>query len=86
MGKPKSACNAGDEVQFSGQEIFGGGHGNPLLSSSWENPRTGEPCIIVHRVAKRQTRLKQQHTCAHTHELETLHQNPGLAIGHPNLK
>ena len=87
MGK-ESACNAGDEGSVLGSgDFFGGGHGNPLLSSSWENPMDrGTWWTTVHRVAKSQTRLKRLNTHAHTHELETLHQNPGLAIGHPNLK
>ena len=37
-----------------------GGHGNPLQYSCLENPMdTGAWCATVHRVRKRQTRLKQ---------------------------
>ena len=63
-------CNAGDpgdSGSIPGAERFpGGGHGNPLQYSCWENPMDrGVWQATVHRVAKSRTRLKglSTHTC-----------------------
>ena len=46
----------------------GGGHGNPLQYSCLENPMgRGAWWAIVHRIAKRQTRLKRLNTHTHTY-------------------
>ena len=56
-----SACNAGDPGSIPGSgRSPGGGHGNPLQYSCLENPMDrGAWWVIVHRVTKRQTRLKR---------------------------
>jgi len=69
VGK-ESACKAGDAEDvgsISGLgRSHGGGHGNPLLYSCLENPMDrGARQATVHRVANRQTQLKQlsMHAC-----------------------
>ena len=66
-------ANAGDiradSIPGSGKSP-GGGHGNPLQYSCLENSKDrGAWRVIVHRVAKSQTRLKRlsAHTHTHTH-------------------
>ena len=59
----ESACNAGDAGGMSSIPGLwrspGGGHGNPLQYSCWENPRDrGAWWATVHGVAKNQTWLK----------------------------
>ena len=60
----ESACNAGDtgdmsSIPGSGRSL-GGGHGNPLQHSCLENHMDrGSWWAIVHRAAKRRTRLKR---------------------------
>ena len=55
----KSACNVGDLGLIPGLgRSPGGGHGNPLQSSSLENPMDrGAWWTAVHEVAKSQTQL-----------------------------
>ena len=64
----ESACRAGDlgSIPKSGGSP-GGGQGNPLQYSCLENPMDREARrVMVHRVAKSQTRLKQLSTHKHT--------------------
>ena len=49
---------------------LGGGHGNPLQYSYLENPMDRGVLVVVHRVTKRQTRLKRLSTLAGA-EVET---------------
>ena len=58
---PASAEATGDRGLFPGSgRCPGGGHGNPLQYSCLDNPtdRGAWWAIIVHRVAKSQTRLR----------------------------
>ena len=63
LREERSARNAGDagdmsSISGSGRSP-GGGHGNPLQYSSWENPTDRGACwATVHGVAKSQTQLK----------------------------
>ena len=59
----KSACNAGDPGSILRSGRFpGGGNGNPLQYSCWENPiDRGAWRATVHGVAKGQTRLRDFH-------------------------
>ena len=59
----ESACNVGDTgdldlISGLGRSP-GGGHGNPLQYSCWENPMNrGAWQAMVHEVTKTQTQLK----------------------------
>ena len=68
VGK-ESACNAGDTDLIPGSGGSPeGGHGNLLQYSCLENSvDRGVWQNTVHRVAKRQTQLKQLSTHTHTH-------------------
>ena len=63
----ESACNAGDLGPIPGSDrwvrkVPQGGNGNPLQDSHLENPMNrGVWWALVHRAAKRQIQLKQQH-------------------------
>ena len=62
----ESACNAGDSGLIPGSGISpGGGHGNPLQYSGWENSMDrGTWEATVHGVTKSQTRLSDFHSLA----------------------
>ena len=63
---PANSGNIKDTGSFPGSgRSPGGGHGNPLLCSCWENPVDRGACwALAHRVAKSQTRLNNL-ACAH---------------------
>ena len=68
VGK-ESTCNAGDWVSIPGSGRSGGGHGNSLQYFCLENPMDrGAWRAVVHRLTKRQTRLKQL-SAQHTHSM-----------------
>ena len=65
-------ANAGDVRNMGSIPAWGrspgGGHGNPLQYSCLQNPMDrGAWWAIVHRIAKRQTRLKRLNTHTHTY-------------------
>ena len=70
-----SACNAGDPGLIPGLERSPGeGNGNPLQYSCLENPTDrGALWVTVHRIAKRQTQLKELSTHAHNLWASKLH-------------
>ena len=66
LSSKESACNAGDSGSIPGSgRSPGGGHGNSLHYSCWENPMDRGAGWLVYVVAKSQTHLSNQvhNTC-----------------------
>ena len=82
-GSKESACNAGNLGLIPGSgRSPGGGHGNPLQYSCWENSMDrGAWGLTVHKVAKR---LSNSYTHTHTQLDSASHQssclNPKLML------
>ena len=63
---PANAVAAVDMGSIPGSRLLGGGNGNPLQYSCWDNPMDREAWqVTVQGVTKSQTRLSMNHYIIH---------------------